>query len=169
MCKTAHPHFLSSFLGSSLQISFLAGIDRKDQSDLTCGVVAGLIQYFALTTFLWLLVEGYHVYVAIMTWQSASDEATRLLRYYLVGAWGLPLVIIGVTAGLSPRSYGTADVCWLAPESSAVLFSFLLPLGIMLATNLTILLRAVCFIRKDEKMKGRRIVKVRMERGRLLP
>lgn len=148
-------HFFSIRFPYSLQIAFMAGVDRKEKDDLTCGVVAGFVQYFALATFLWLLVEGYHVYVAIMTWLSASEEAERHWRYYLGFAWIVPLLIVVITAGVAPASYGTEKVCWLDPSSNAILYSFFMPLAIMLCTNLFILVRVVFFIRKDEKLKGK--------------
>ena len=59
---------------TALLIVFLIGVERKTAgSETACQVVAGILHYFMLTTFIWMLVEAinlYHNFVKIFNYGS---------------------------------------------------------------------------------------------------
>ncbi|XP_065192630.1 adhesion G protein-coupled receptor L4-like isoform X2 [Sycon ciliatum] len=110
------------------QITFIAGI-TSTENRVTCGVVAGLLQYFYTVAFAWMAVEGYHLY--LMT-ERVFKSRENQLKIYIPVAWGIPLINVGISAGVRYEDYGTKDYCWLSIENGTI-WAFLGPVcGIIL-------------------------------------
>ena len=86
-----------------LLIVFMAGATRV--GGITgCRAVAALLHYFMLTVVLWMGVEGYQMYLAFVK-VLATYQKNFMLKIS-VFAWGVPAIIVIITAASVTNSYG---------------------------------------------------------------
>ena len=67
-------------------------------------IVAGVLHYFLLAAFLWMFLEGLQLYVMLI--EVFESEKSRRWYYYAAG-YGIPAIIVAVSAGVYPQGYGT--------------------------------------------------------------
>ena len=72
--------------------------------DAACTLVAALLHYLFLCTFAWQLFEGLHLYIFIV---SVFFNAEKLIWAYYPLAWGIPLIVVGITLGVNFCDYGS--------------------------------------------------------------
>ncbi|KAL1005091.1 hypothetical protein UPYG_G00054400 [Umbra pygmaea] len=108
---------------------FLAGISQT-QNKGGCGLVAGLLHFFFLGSFSWMLLEGVQLYQMVML---VFNSAIRPLYLYAVG-YGLPLIIVLISAAAYPDGYGTKQYCWLSLEKGFI-WSFFGPVCTIIIFN----------------------------------
>ena len=77
----------------TLLVLFLAGAERRSKSDFSCGVFAGLLQYFILATFFWTAVEALNLYRMFVSIFKRDDPAKFIHRASRI-AWGSYLILI---------------------------------------------------------------------------
>ncbi|XP_069087812.1 adhesion G protein-coupled receptor E5 isoform X2 [Pleurodeles waltl] len=131
--NTIHLHLcISLFLANAI---FLAGITRVD-NELACKIVAGLLHYFFLASFCWMCLEGVELYLMVV---KVFKTNAMKQRYMLLAGYGVPLVVVAISAATRSSGYGTRDHCWLSLEHGFI-WSFLAPVCII------ILLNAIIFI-----------------------
>ncbi|KAK7165620.1 hypothetical protein R3I93_005630 [Phoxinus phoxinus] len=106
---------------------FLCGISST-HSQVACAVVAGLLHFFFLSAFCWMLLEGVQLYRMVVL---VFHTTLKHLYMYAVG-YGVPLVIVIISAVSYPRGYGTDRHCWLALE---FMWSFFVPVCIIVVLN----------------------------------
>ncbi|XP_071785300.1 uncharacterized protein [Asterias amurensis] len=109
---------------------FLIGADDTE-NEVWCTAVAVILHYFFLSTFMWMLCEGFYIYIRVTS--VFTDVKGHLKFYFLVG-WGVPAIIVGVTAGVNLDGYGTDAACWLA-TSDNTLWTFAAPVAIVITVN----------------------------------
>lgn len=98
-----------------------------------CGVLAGFLHYFWLASFFWVLLDGFQLYTVLLDVLGTEPPSSRLRWYYLL-AYAAPAVIVCVSAGISPLSYGVSafasgpgrGTCWIDMEGYQ-LWSFVGP------------------------------------------
>ena len=89
------------------QIIFVAGVDKtsKDSVPIHCQVIAVLLHYFFLVSFMWMLMEGVFLYITLV-----KVFVTSKKPYYVaftLTSYGLPLLYMG---GLTlPVGYSAYD------------------------------------------------------------
>ncbi|XP_022246580.1 latrophilin Cirl-like [Limulus polyphemus] len=115
---------------------FLIGIDQT-HSKAFCGIIAGLLHYFFLAAFAWMFFEGFQLYVMLI--EVFESEKSRVKLYY-VAAYGIPAVIVMISAIIDPFSYGTKDYCWLKVDNYFV-FSFVGPVAAILLLEVRVWIR----------------------------
>ncbi|XP_037673990.1 adhesion G protein-coupled receptor E5 isoform X2 [Choloepus didactylus] len=127
---TVHLHLcICLFVGSAI---FLAGIENQGgQVGLRCRLVAGLLHYCFLAAFCWMSLEGLELYFLVVRVFQGQGPSTRWL--YLVG-YGVPGLIVGVSAAVNPQGYGRVLYCWLDP-ARGFLWSFLGPVTVIVLCN----------------------------------
>uniref|UniRef100_A0A670IZM3 Uncharacterized protein n=1 Tax=Podarcis muralis TaxID=64176 RepID=A0A670IZM3_PODMU len=87
---------------------FLIGID-KTYNKILCSVIAGALQYLFLACFVWMFLEGVNLFIIVKNLKVANYGGTSKcmkISMYLCG-YGLPAMIVGISAAISPGSYGT--------------------------------------------------------------
>uniref|UniRef100_A0A8C1WYR9 CD97 antigen-like n=1 Tax=Cyprinus carpio TaxID=7962 RepID=A0A8C1WYR9_CYPCA len=108
---------------------FLCGISST-HNQVACGIVAGLLHFFFLSAFCWMLLEGVQLYrMVVMVFHTTLKH----LYMYLVG-YGAPLVIVIISAIAFPAGYGTDRHCWLSLDRYFIL-SFFAPVCIVVILN----------------------------------
>ncbi|KAL3289919.1 hypothetical protein HHI36_023302 [Cryptolaemus montrouzieri] len=117
---------------------FLLGIEQTENK-LACSIIAGALQFFFLCAFAWMFFEGFQLYVMLV--EVFEAEKSRLRWYYLF-AYGVPLIIVLVSAIIYPQGYGTENFCWLKTENYFI-YSFVGPVIVVLCLNVIFLTLAI--------------------------
>ena len=95
------------------QIIFIAGIDMTGPPNgdvpIHCQVIAVLLHYFFLVAFMWMLMEGVFLYLALV--KVFITNTKRYIIVFTVVSYGLPLLYLGMVTiplgyGLDEKSYG---------------------------------------------------------------
>lgn len=73
-------------------------------SQIACAVFAALLHFFFLAAFTWMFLEGVQLYIMLV--EVFESEHSRRRYFYLVG-YGVPALIVAVSAAVDYRSYGT--------------------------------------------------------------
>lgn len=74
---------------------------------IVCAVFAALLHFFFLAAFTWMFLEGVQLYIMLV--EVFESEYSRTKYFYLTG-YGVPAVIVAVSAAVDYRSYGTERV-----------------------------------------------------------
>ncbi|XP_066576486.1 adhesion G protein-coupled receptor L3 isoform X1 [Amia ocellicauda] len=116
------------------ELLFLIGINRADQP-IACAVFAALLHFFFLAAFTWMFLEGVQLYIMLV--EVFESEHSRRKYFYLVG-YGVPALIVAVSAAVDYRSYGTDRVCWLRLDTYFI-WSFIGPATLIIMLNVIFL------------------------------
>ncbi|XP_073697736.1 adhesion G protein-coupled receptor E5-like isoform X2 [Garra rufa] len=108
---------------------FLCGISSTHDK-VGCGIVAGLLHFFFLSAFCWMLLEGVQLYRMVVL----VFNTTLKHRYMFAVGYGAPLVIVSISAITFPKGYGTNRHCWLSLDHYFIL-SFFVPVCIVMLLN----------------------------------
>ncbi|XP_048576851.1 uncharacterized protein LOC5503492 isoform X2 [Nematostella vectensis] len=122
---------LSILLSQSL---FLLGINAT-RFEVLCRIVALMLHYLFSASFTWMCIEGFHLYMKIVTVFGA--EGVKLKYYYIFG-WGFPAIMVGVAASVDSSGYGTRAACWLSMDKGFI-WAFLGPVVAIILVNCVIL------------------------------
>ncbi|XP_017556028.1 adhesion G protein-coupled receptor L1 isoform X2 [Pygocentrus nattereri] len=117
------------------ELLFLIGI-HKTQYHIACPIFAGLLHFFFLAAFSWLCLEGVQLYLMLV--EVFESEYSRKKYYYLCG-YCFPALVVGISAAIDYRSYGTKKACWLRVDNYFV-WSFIGPVSFVIMLNLVFLM-----------------------------
>ncbi|XP_048586225.1 adhesion G protein-coupled receptor E1 isoform X2 [Nematostella vectensis] len=147
------------------QICFIIGTFTVGADLITCRVVSICTHYFLSASFSWMLVEGINVYNKIVKVFSTRKYS----KYYFTLGWGLPVILVTVTAAVAFDKYGPGKICWLSQD---IIWVFAAPVLAVIVANSFVLMSIIyVLVRKtinikagpnknDETTKVRRSVKV---------
>ncbi|KAL4827472.1 hypothetical protein H8958_000548 [Nasalis larvatus] len=89
---------------------FLVGIDQTE-SKVLCAIIAGALHYLYLAASTWMLLEGLHLFLTARNLTVVNySSINRLMKWIMfpVG-YGVPTVIVAISAASRPHLYGTAN------------------------------------------------------------
>uniref|UniRef100_A0A8C7K9E4 Adhesion G protein-coupled receptor L1 n=1 Tax=Oncorhynchus kisutch TaxID=8019 RepID=A0A8C7K9E4_ONCKI len=109
------------------ELLFLIGID-KTQYHIACPIFAGLLHFFFLAAFSWMCLEGVQLYLLLV--EVFESEYSRKKYYYLCG-YCFPALVVGISAAIDYRSYGTKKACWLRVDNYFI-WSFIGPVSFVI-------------------------------------
>ncbi|XP_057566021.1 adhesion G protein-coupled receptor E3-like [Hippopotamus amphibius kiboko] len=149
--------FLAHFL-------FLTGINQTEIKVL-CSVVAGALHYLYLASFSWMLLEGLHLFLTVRNLKVANyTSAGRFKKRFMYpSGYGLPAVIVAISAGLNPHGYGTPRHCWINLQKGFIL-SFLGPIAAIILINLTFYLITLWILRDRLSSLNKEVSKIQSTR-----
>ncbi|XP_018427757.1 PREDICTED: CD97 antigen-like [Nanorana parkeri] len=125
--NTIHIHLcVSLLLGHCI---FLIGIEAYT-NPVVCGIVAGLLHFFYLSAFCWMSLEGLELYLMLVEVFKTQVKT----RYLLAMGYGVPIVIITISAAVVPEGYGTETHCWLSIKRNFI-WSFMGPVCAIILVN----------------------------------
>uniref|UniRef100_A0A3P8XEQ1 Adhesion G protein-coupled receptor E8 n=1 Tax=Esox lucius TaxID=8010 RepID=A0A3P8XEQ1_ESOLU len=104
---------------------------------LVCSVMAGLLHFLVVASFMWMLLEALQLHQLVRRLskiQVIQRDGLQKKYLYLIG-YGIPLVIVGVSVAVRPDGYGGTTVCWLKPDKSFT-WASLGPVCVILAVSL---------------------------------
>ncbi|KAM8765903.1 adhesion G protein-coupled receptor E2-like [Rhynchonycteris naso] len=86
---------------------FLTAIDRTERKVL-CAIIAGALHYLYLASFTWMLLEGLHLFLTArnLTVVNYSSVSKFIKKFMLPVGYGLPAVIVAISAASRPHLYG---------------------------------------------------------------
>ncbi|XP_016072305.1 PREDICTED: adhesion G protein-coupled receptor L4 [Miniopterus natalensis] len=113
------------------ELVFLIGINTNSNK-LFCSIIAGLLHYFFLAAFAWMCIEGIHLYLIVV--EVIYNKGFLHKNFYIFGYLS-PAVVVGFSASLGYRYYGTTKVCWLSTENNFI-WSFIGPACLIILVNL---------------------------------
>ncbi|XP_071170139.1 latrophilin-like protein 1 [Mytilus edulis] len=116
------------------QLGFLSGIKAIEYKTV-CAIVAAVLHYFYTAVFVWMLVEGLLLYSKVV--QVFGTEKSRV-TYYCIFGWGVPVVIVAISASANWNGYGTSSSCWLSTRTGAI-WAFVGPAIAIILVNVVIL------------------------------
>ncbi|XP_018589829.1 adhesion G protein-coupled receptor L2 isoform X6 [Scleropages formosus] len=116
------------------ELIFLIGINMTE-SRIGCSIIAGILHFFFLASFTWMCLEGIQLYLMLV--EVFESEYSRK-KYYYVSGYLVPAIIVGVSAAVDYRSYGTKNVCWLRVDNHFI-WSFIGPVTFIITLNLIFL------------------------------
>ncbi|XP_040278039.1 adhesion G-protein coupled receptor G7 [Bufo bufo] len=133
--------------------------DLEKVYDGMCTGLAALQHYFLLTTFVLTALLGVEFYFRIIAASHYLPE--HFITSALVIGWGLPAIIVAITIAATypgQNNYNRKEFCWLLAEnkekqfdiSKPMLWSFLLPVGLILIANICIVIGVVLTIWKNK-------------------
>ncbi|XP_031756725.1 adhesion G protein-coupled receptor L2 isoform X20 [Xenopus tropicalis] len=118
---------------------FLIGIDKTDYQ-IACPIFAGLLHFFFLAAFAWMCLEGVQLYLMLV--EVFESEYSRK-KYYYVAGYLFPATVVGVSAAIDYKSYGTEKACWLRIDNNFI-WSFIGPVTFIILLNLVFLVITLC-------------------------
>ncbi|KAL5017883.1 hypothetical protein ScPMuIL_003605 [Solemya velum] len=120
-------------------VVFVVGIDRAEHR-AGCIVVAVLLHYFILVTFMWMLVEAILQYLALV--KILGTYIPNFIGKAAFASWGIPLIPVGVVCAIDYNLYfGGLGYCWMSLQP--LLYAFAIPVGIIICVNLTVFVMIV--------------------------
>ncbi|XP_049989155.1 adhesion G protein-coupled receptor E3 isoform X3 [Alexandromys fortis] len=126
---------------------FLTGINRTEPKVL-CSLIAGMLHYLYLVSFMWMLLEGLHLFLTVRNLKVANYSSSGRFKkrfMYPVG-YGIPAFIVAVSAIARHKNYGTHTHCWLSLDK-AFIWSFLGPVAAIILINLVFYFQTIWILR----------------------
>ncbi|XP_066937257.1 adhesion G protein-coupled receptor L2-like [Macrobrachium rosenbergii] len=119
------------------EMVLLGGVGATD-SITSCTVVAGMLHYLFLATFIWNAIDAFHLYVKSKIFRTKTSP----LKYYLIAGYLVPVLYIVFTFAFARvKGYSNDKVCWLTTQ--ALIWSFTGPLAAILLFNVLVFLMAM--------------------------
>uniref|UniRef100_A0ABI8ASM5 G-protein coupled receptors family 2 profile 2 domain-containing protein n=1 Tax=Felis catus TaxID=9685 RepID=A0ABI8ASM5_FELCA len=126
---------------------FLTAIDQT-KIKLLCAIIAGALHYLYLASFTWMLLDGLHLFLTARNLTVVNySSVSRLMKWLMfpVG-YGVPALIVAVSAASRPSLYGTPTRCWLHTDKGFV-WTFLGPVCTIFSINLAFFLMTFWIVR----------------------
>uniref|UniRef100_A0A8C6D074 Adhesion G protein-coupled receptor E1 n=1 Tax=Moschus moschiferus TaxID=68415 RepID=A0A8C6D074_MOSMO len=130
------------------KILFLTGVDKTD-NQMGCALIAGFLHYLFLACFFWMLVEAVMLFLMVRNLKVVNYFSSRNIKmlYLCAFGYGLPGLVVAVSAGLQPQGYGMYNRCWLNTETGFI-WSFLGPVCTIIVVNSILLTWTLCILRQ---------------------
>ncbi|XP_071800900.1 adhesion G-protein coupled receptor G6-like isoform X2 [Asterias amurensis] len=143
-----------------VNLFFIAGsltAEFKDYLiDELCTAMAICLHFSLLAAMAWMAVQAFNLYMALV--KVFEVYYSHFILKIMLGGWGIPLVIVGVTIGVDLQNYGsTNDICWLSGISFYV--AFLVPICLVLIFNTFVFVTVtwkLCHLRKSKISQSNR-------------
>ncbi|XP_061549873.1 adhesion G protein-coupled receptor L2-like isoform X4 [Phycodurus eques] len=130
--NTIHKNLcLNLFVG---ELVFLVGINMTEPK-LVCSIIAGVLHFCFLAAFAWMCLEGVQLYLMLV--EVFESEFSRR-KYYYVAGYLFPAAVVGISAAVDYRSYGTPRACWLRVDNHFI-WSFIGPVTFIIVVNVIFL------------------------------
>ncbi|XP_069795465.1 adhesion G protein-coupled receptor L2 isoform X3 [Narcine bancroftii] len=114
---------------------FLVGVNKVNYQ-IACSIFAGVLHFFFLAAFIWMCLEGVQLYLMLV--EVFESEYSRKKYFYLCG-YLIPAIIVGVSAAIDYKSYGTKKACWLRNDNHFI-WSFIGPVTFIIVVNIFFLI-----------------------------
>uniref|UniRef100_UPI00398F2EE8 adhesion G protein-coupled receptor E5-like n=1 Tax=Pristiophorus japonicus TaxID=55135 RepID=UPI00398F2EE8 len=139
---------------------FLFGISLTGYR-IFCGVIAAVLHYSFLSMFAWMFLEGVQLYLMV---EVVFAPRVPFERYIYWIGYGVPALIVAISAAVYCEGYGTPSSCWLTTKRYFV-FSFFVPVLIISTVNLIFLCKTL--MRLKEQMSNIYTEQTNMKKNRV--
>ncbi|XP_015419834.1 PREDICTED: adhesion G protein-coupled receptor E4 [Myotis davidii] len=126
---------------------FLTGIDQTEP-EVLCSIIAGALHYLYLASFTWMLLEGLHLFLTVRNLKVANyTSGSRFKKRFMYPAgYGIPALIVAVSAIAGHKNYGTHTHCWLKIDKGFI-WSFIGPVAVIVLINLVFYFQILWILR----------------------
>ncbi|XP_027442632.1 adhesion G protein-coupled receptor E1 isoform X2 [Zalophus californianus] len=133
------------FLAKTL---FIIGVDKTD-NQMGCAIIAGFLHYLFLACFFWMLVEAVMLFLMVRNLKVVNYFSSRNIKMWYLCAfgYGLPVLVVAVSASVQPQGFGMHNRCWLNTETGFI-WSFLGPVCAIIMVNSILLTWTLCVLRQ---------------------
>ncbi|XP_073910029.1 adhesion G protein-coupled receptor E3 [Castor canadensis] len=127
---------------------FLTAIDRTEPKVL-CAITAGALHYLYLASFTWMLLEGLHLFLTARNLTVVNySSINKFMKWMMYPAgYGVPAVIVAISAASRPHLYGTPDRCWLQLDKGFI-WGFLGPVCAIVCVNLVLFVSVLWILKR---------------------
>ncbi|XP_063514716.1 adhesion G protein-coupled receptor E1 [Pongo pygmaeus] len=127
---------------------FLAGIHKTDYK-MGCAIIAGFLHYLFLACFFWMLVEAVILFLMVRNLKVVNYFSSRNIKMLHICAfgYGLPMLVVVISASVRPQGYGMHNRCWLNTETGFI-WSFLGPVCTVIVVNSILLTWTLWILRQ---------------------
>ncbi|KAG8192083.1 hypothetical protein JTE90_005381 [Oedothorax gibbosus] len=115
---TIHKHLCLCLLLA--EAALVGGLEQTEEPK-ACSVLAGFLHYLLLAAFAWAFLDSFHLYILLGETDIHPDRWR--VKWYSCVAYGVPIIVVAISALIDPASYGTENYCWLRVDNYYV-FSF---------------------------------------------
>ncbi|XP_077912736.1 adhesion G protein-coupled receptor E1 isoform X4 [Halichoerus grypus] len=131
------------------QMVNLAIIMASGELTMGCAIIAGFLHYLFLACFFWMLVEAVMLFLMVRNLKVVNYFSSRnIKKWYLCAfGYGLPVLVVAVSASVQPQGYGMHNRCWLNTETGFI-WSFLGPVCAIIMINSILLTWTLCVLRQ---------------------
>ncbi|XP_051898086.1 adhesion G protein-coupled receptor E3-like isoform X2 [Pristis pectinata] len=130
------------------ELLFITGVNRTGQRVL-CGVIAGFLHYLFLSAFVWMFLEGIQLYLMVRNIKKLRvPYSEKIGKYMYAFGYGIPAVIVAISAGVYPEGYGSPNNCWLRKQKRFN-WSFLGPVCVIIGINTILFLITLWTLKKE--------------------
>ncbi|XP_052214073.1 adhesion G-protein coupled receptor G6-like [Dreissena polymorpha] len=121
---------------------FLIGV-KQTHNNVVCIVVAILLHYLIIVSFMWMLMEAILQYLTFV--KILGTYITRFTLKTVLPAWGLPMIPVIAVLSVDPGLYrGGPKYCWM--DLPAFFYAFAIPVSVIILTNVIIFIVTVISI-----------------------
>ncbi|KAM9244331.1 adhesion G protein-coupled receptor E4-like [Dugong dugon] len=140
-------HLQLSFCLFLAHLLFLVGID-KTEPEVLCSVIAGALHYLYLASFTWMFLEALQLFLTVRNFKVSNyTSAGRFKKNFMYPfGYGIPAVIVAVSAGVGHKHYGTNTHCWLKLDKGFI-WSFMGPVATIILINLVFYFIILCILK----------------------
>lgn len=132
------------------ETAFVVGVVLSSEADGlsagACKAVGVVTHFFLLAAFSWMLANGFYIHTSFTSvFQSFVRDEKVMFRKYALLAYGVPLLIVVVTAVTTIDSYDNhADGghCFLSADNGAI-WAFVGPLLVVLTANIYMFVKVI--------------------------
>jgi hypothetical protein len=136
------------------QLLFVVGVD-KTQNQIACQTIAVVLHYAFLVTFMWMLMEGVVLYVALV--RVFITKPHRYVIGFTVVSYGAPLVYMAIAVPLgfllSRGPHYGGEICWLRYDTHFV-WALISPVILIILANVGFFFMAIYIIWKQQTRKN---------------
>ena len=117
---------------------FIGAVDQTE-NDIACNIITAILHYSFLVVFFLMLTEGISVATTVTV---VFKKKKSRLPIYLTLAWVIPILIVGITMGVTRlKGYHSDKYCWLHTDNF-VFLAFVVPALVIIVINIG----ALCFV-----------------------
>ncbi|CAG0914465.1 unnamed protein product [Notodromas monacha] len=132
-----------------MNLSFVvSSMSQHFDNASVCWMTAVLLHYFVLSSLLWMFVEALHMHQLLITVFTSSETHILLKRMLL--AWGIPFLIVGITACAGSSFYisDRQDFCSISARNPYVYYvTYVVPACLIVLMNMAVfcmVCRVIC-------------------------
>ncbi|KAM5230197.1 adhesion G protein-coupled receptor E1 isoform 7-T8 [Hipposideros larvatus] len=101
-----------------------------------CAIIAGFLHYLFLACFFWMLIEAVMLFLMVRNLKVVNYFNSRNIKmpYLCAFGYGVPGLVVVISASVQPQGYGMHNLCWLNTETGFI-WSFLGPVCTIIMIN----------------------------------
>ncbi|XP_059245205.1 adhesion G protein-coupled receptor E2-like isoform X1 [Mustela nigripes] len=126
---------------------FLTAIEQT-KIKVLCAIIAGALHYLYLASFTWMLLEGLNLFLTARNLTVVNYSSVRrfMKKIMFPVGYGVPAIIVAISAASRPHLYGTLTRCWLH-TGKRFIWSFLGPVCAIFSVNLVFFLMTLWILK----------------------